>query len=438
MANKNFRLYEARIFSAISFLFLCGIFAVLASTANEGRFQQDAPNWLIATMYLYLIFIFFRTVFHLLFSFAWLLFRRDLKNPPNHFPLISIIVPCYQEELVIDTAIKSILELNYPNFEVIIVDDGSTDLTFEKARNLIENKRLRAIFQKNSGKASALNRGISEARGEYVFCMDADSKLSPDVLLQGIKHFSNNSNLAAVAGSVRIGNAENVICAFQKLEYITALNFLKLAQSFLQIVTVVPGPVGLFKKEKIQNIGGYKTETFAEDCDLTLRLLMAGYAVIYEPKMYAITEAPEEFNSLIKQRYRWSRGIVQAIKLNSKWLLSPLSNLRNFFIMWYMLVESIVIPTVNYLFVMVAIFMALKSESHIIIGYYFSQLVLLDLVIITYSLITENFSFRLLLLGFVNRFTYGLALEIQRFFAIFDELFELPMTWGKLERKGLK
>lgn len=244
--------------------------------------------------------------------------------------------------------------------------------------------------------------------------------------------------MAAVAGSVRIGNAENVICAFQKLEYITALNFLKLAQSFLQIVTVVPGPVGLFKKEKIQNIGGYKTETFAEDCDLTLRLLMAGYAVIYEPKMYAITEAPEEFNSLIKQRYRWSRGIVQAIKLNSKWLLSPLSNLRNFFIMWYMLVESIVIPTVNYLFVMVAIFMALKSESHIIVGYYFSQLVLLDLVIITYSLITENFSFRLLILGFVNRFTYGLALEIQRFFAIFDELFELPMTWGKLERKGLK
>lgn len=432
------RVWDSRVFSAISFLILSLILAVFAFFLNQDYEQSGLPVWLLSAMYLYLIFVFARTIFHLLFSFAWLLFKKESPDSLTHYPLVSLIVPCYDEEKVIDTALQSILKLNYPNYEVIVVDDGSSDSTFEKAKVLGENRRLRVIFQKNAGKAAALNTGIAEARGEYVFCMDADSQLSPNVLLDGLIHFQQNRNLAAVAGNVKIGNSGNIISAFQKLEYITALNFLKVAQSFLQLVTVVPGPVGLFRKDKILKIGGYKSETFAEDCDLTLRLLMAGHAVIYEPKMYAVTEAPNDFNSLIKQRYRWSRGIVQAIKLNSHWLLRPFSNFRNFFIIVYMIIESIFIPTCNCLFATAAIYLALTSTSKLIVGHYFTQLVILDIVVIAYSLLADSFSLRMLFLGLVNRFTYGLALEIQRFFAIFDEFFELPMSWDKLERRGLK
>lgn len=427
---------EAQLLSILAFLALVALLAVASSFFNS-REITDIPKWLLSSMYLYLIFVFFRTIFHLLFSFAWVVFRPLAKTTLENYPLVSIILPCFEEEKVVEESIKSVLKMDYPNFEVIVVDDGSTDLTFAKAKEFTKDKRLRVVFQKNAGKAAALNRGLQESLGEYVMCMDADSRLRDNAIQQGMRHMLENPNLAAVAGNVRVGNPNTLVGIFQKLEYVTALNFLKLAQSFLQIVTVVPGPVGLFRKKSVENIGGYDSSTFAEDCDLTLRLLFSGFSVIYEPKMIAVTEVPEQLEQLFSQRYRWSRGILQAIKLNRKWLVKPFSHPRNFFIAWYMLIESAFVPTCNYVFAIATLFVALSSPTLHVIGHYFSQLVILDLVIVIYCLLSEKFSFRLLILAFFNRFTYGLALETHRFFSMIDELLGLPMSWGKLKRKGL-
>lgn len=425
--------------------FVVGILAISFVLYYESHFEVRFSSWdqiLSSSMYFYLVFIFFRTAMHLVLSFASLFFSRTAK-PLKTYPLVSILVPCYNEDKVVKEALLSVKRLTYPNYEIVVIDDGSSDVTLEEvaalqSHNPGENARIRIIHQKNAGKAEALNRGIMEAQGEYVFCLDADSALAPDVIEQSLPLLLNNSKIAAVAGTVQVGNLVNPLTKFQALEYISGLNLFKEAQSFLGIVTVIPGPVGLFRKNLVVEVGGYKSDTLAEDCELTLRLLMKGYRTVYAPNMNARTEVPDEFSALIGQRYRWSRGVLKAIKVNSDWLLHPTRSLRNFLILLYMLIESFFIPTVNFLFAFASINYALAFGVKGLYGYFFLQLVLLDLILALFCLVIEKEKkFSLLGYAFMNRFTYGMALEMLRFFSLFDELLGLPLAWGKLVRKGM-
>ena len=426
-----------KIFSTV-LLILSGAAIAIALFAYGGveTIYVGWGKWLFTAMYFYLVIIFLRTAVHLLLCFAnAFLSKREVKL--NSFPLVSIILPCYNEEKVIEKAVQSVLALTYPNYEVIIVDDGSRDDTLVAAHSLIKKAKVRVVHQKNAGKAAALNRGISESFGEFVFCMDADSVLNPDVIQLGLVKFQTHLKVAAVAGSVEIGNVKNALTAFQKLEYVSGLNLFKVAQSYLGMVTVIPGPVGLFKKSVLMEVGGYKSSTYAEDCELTLRLLMAGYNTVYVPAMTAITEAPEDIRSLVSQRYRWSRGVTQAIRENSKWLALPHKNFRNFIIMSYMLFESIIVPTANFIFAFLSIQYALSYGVNEMFGQFFLQLTLLDIILAIFCVMFEEHSIKLVAYSLVNRISYGLALEILRFFSIIDELLGLPMSWAKLVRKGL-
>lgn len=387
-------------------------------------------------MMIYLLFVLLRTVVLVAFSFGEYFFRKSLKDP-KEFPIVSIIMPCYNEEKVVEAAIQSVANLDYPNYEVLVVDDGSTDLTLQTAKKLESKTKVRIISQENGGKSAALNRGISEAVGEYVLCMDADSVLNKNVLKLAMSYFERKPNLAAVAGSVVLGNTDKILTQLQKLEYIIGLNFHKTAQSFLNMVTIVPGPIGVFRRDILLKIGGYHHDTFAEDCDLTIRLLVEGYDLAYCPEMIATTEAPEDVRSLIGQRYRWSRGITQAIVKNSHWLFKPHINFRNFSLLTYMTLESIVIPLMNFALAYVTIEHALIYGADRLMGPFFASLTLLDLVLALYSVIAEKQQFKLLLLAAINRVTYGLALEVLRFYCLLDEFFKIPMNWGKLVRRGL-
>ena len=405
-------------------------------TALQGDQQSTEPQvWIFFVMKLYLIFIFLRTVLHILLCFANTIFEKPVPAA-EIFPLVSILIPCYNEEKVLTSAIRAVTNFTYPNLEIIIIDDGSSDTTLEVAQSLELEGRIRVIHQSNAGKAAALNRGLSESQGDYFMCIDADSQLNRECIDQGIRHFSHDPNLAAVAGSVEIGNREGVIPSFQRLEYVSGLNLFKSAQSFLRMVTVIPGPVGLFKKSAVEEVGGYKLETYAEDCELTLRLLTAGYRTVYDPTMIAITEAPEELSSLVSQRYRWSRGVFQAILVNKSWLLHPIRSPRNFVILAYMIIESVLIPTCNFVFAFVALWYSLQFASNIV-GYFFIQLMFLDVVLALYCSIADSSPFSLVGYSILNRFTYGFSLEIVRFLSIIDECINLPMSWGKLTRKGL-
>jgi len=165
---------------------------------------------------------------------------RDDERTPQ--PPVTIIVPVYNEASVIEPALRSLLELRYPVFHVIVVDDGSSDATFDRAMAVAGrygDTTVRVLRKKNGGKASALNAGIAIATTEFVLCMDGDSRLHPDTLRCAMRHFVD-PRIGAVAGNVKVVNRHNLWTRLQALEYVEGLNTARRAQGFLRVVNIIP------------------------------------------------------------------------------------------------------------------------------------------------------------------------------------------------------
>jgi cellulose synthase/poly-beta-1,6-N-acetylglucosamine synthase-like glycosyltransferase/spore germination protein YaaH/peptidoglycan/xylan/chitin deacetylase (PgdA/CDA1 family) len=230
-----------------------------------------------------------------------------LENPPA----VSIIVPAYNEEVNAVSSLQNLLRCDYPFFDIIFVDDGSSDKTFEVVTAAFSNHLKVKLFSKpNGGKASALNFGIEQTTADYVVCIDADTKLLPDAVSFMMKNFAD-TNVGAVAGSVKVGNEVNLLTRWQSIEYTTSQNFDRKGFAYPNAITVIPGAIGAFKKQALLDAGGFTTDTLAEDCDITIRILKAGYVVANEPKAMAYTEAPETLKQFFKQRFRWTFGVMQ-------------------------------------------------------------------------------------------------------------------------------
>lgn len=231
----------------------------------------------------------------------------------NQLPLVSIIVPAYNEEINAVKSLENLLQCNYPTFEIIFVDDGSKDATYKKVQEAFGKHKLVKIFTKpNGGKASALNFGIQQSTANYVVCIDADTKLAKDAVSKLMQNFLvEKENIGAIAGVVKVGNEINMLTKWQSIEYITSQNFDRKGFAYANAITVVPGAIGAFKKQAIVEAGGFTTDTLAEDCDITIRILQAGYKVANEPKAIAYTEAPENLKQFLKQRNRWTFGVMQ-------------------------------------------------------------------------------------------------------------------------------
>ena len=226
-------------------------------------------------------------------------------------PLVSIIIPAYNEELNAVRTIESLLQQDYPNFNVIFVDDGSKDGTFERVNTAFSgNPTVHAVTKPNGGKASALNYGIHITDAEFVVCIDADTQLKTDAVSELMKRFTSD-RVGAVAGNVKVGNERNLLTHWQSIEYITAQNFDRRAFDLLNCITVVPGAIGAFRRTAISDAGIFTTDTLAEDCDLTMRLLRCNYIVRNCASALAYTEAPESIGMFLKQRFRWSFGVMQ-------------------------------------------------------------------------------------------------------------------------------
>jgi cellulose synthase/poly-beta-1,6-N-acetylglucosamine synthase-like glycosyltransferase/spore germination protein YaaH/peptidoglycan/xylan/chitin deacetylase (PgdA/CDA1 family) len=259
---------------------------------------------------------------------AWLQKNRESKQaaatafPFRIQPLVSIIVPAYNEEINAARTVESLLQQDYSNLQVIFVDDGSRDSTYETVKAaFINNPNVFVYTKTNGGKASALNFGIQKAESDYVVCIDADTQLKPTAVSELMKKFNLGETyplkggekrvVGAVAGNVKVGNEVNMITRWQSIEYITSQNFDRRAFDLLNCITVVPGAIGAFKKEAILKSGGFTTDTLAEDCDLTMRLHRNGYMVRNCNDAISYTEAPETMKQFMKQRFRWSFGVMQ-------------------------------------------------------------------------------------------------------------------------------
>ncbi|GAC1527597.1 MAG: glycosyltransferase [Sediminibacterium sp.] len=245
--------------------------------------------------------------------------RKDRLAPPAPLkddPLVSIIVPAFNEEVNAVSSLHNLLSCSYPNFNVIFVDDGSKDSTFEKVSAAFAGHPLVQVFTKpNGGKASALNYGIAHTDAAYVVCIDADTKLLPNAVSTLMQHFTDGET-GAVAGNVKVGNEINVLTRWQSIEYISSQNIDRNAFAYFNGIAVVPGAIGAFRKEAIEAAGGFTTDTLAEDCDLTIRILRCGYTIKNENKAVAMTEAPETISQFMKQRFRWTFGVMQTFWKN--------------------------------------------------------------------------------------------------------------------------
>jgi cellulose synthase/poly-beta-1,6-N-acetylglucosamine synthase-like glycosyltransferase/spore germination protein YaaH/peptidoglycan/xylan/chitin deacetylase (PgdA/CDA1 family) len=232
-------------------------------------------------------------------------------------PRVAVLIPAYNEEKVIERTVQGALDSDYPNLRVIVIDDGSKDRTLEIARWAFAAEeaagRVLILTKPNGGKAEALNFGLEHIGDAEVFVgIDADTIVAPDAIARLVPHFLN-PKVAAVAGNAKVGNRVNLWTRWQALEYITSQNFERRALNTMGAVSVVPGAIGAWRMTAVREAGGYHVDTVAEDADLTMALLRNGYRVEYEDRALAFTEAPTSANALMRQRFRWSFGILQAI-----------------------------------------------------------------------------------------------------------------------------
>jgi len=366
------------------------------------------------------------------------------KLGSGFYPFLSIIIPVYNEEKVVADSVSSLLALDYSNYEIIIVNDGSTDKTENVAKKLVgyqkglhNDIKVSLINRPNGGKSQALNAGIRHSKAEFVLCMDGDSQLSPDSIKVAVRHFTN-PEIGAVAGNVKVLNRGKLFTDLQALEYIEGLNLGRSAQSLINLVNIIPGPIGLFRKKAIEGAGYYSSLTFAEDADLTLKILADGWRVYYEPNSISFTEAPEKLNQLLKQRYRWTRGIIQAIRKHKKLMVNPSINFGDTFILWTMAFEALIWPAMNIatnlFFIIAAIFFGFTS----LIFFWWAGLALLDLVTVLYCIAVEKEEFRLVGYSLIYRMFFILIIDVCKLMSTIEEFLGIKMTWGKLDRVGVK
>lgn len=239
-----------------------------------------------------------------------------LTPDPNYCPAVAVLIPAYNEDKVIERTVRAVLDSDYPKLRAIVIDDGSKDGTLdvvsrEFAKEIATGK-VTLLTKENSGKAAALNYGLEFVTEEIFVGIDADTIIAPDAISHLVPHFIN-PQIAALAGNAKVGNRMNWWTRWQALEYITSQNFERRALDVFGAVSVVPGAIGAWRTRAVRDAGGYHHDTVAEDADLTMALLQAGYRVEYEDLALAYTEAPSSANGLMRQRFRWSFGIMQSV-----------------------------------------------------------------------------------------------------------------------------
>ena len=358
--------------------------------------------------------------------------RRKYPPPVKDMPC-SIIVPAYNEAVVIRSCLKSILASDYRAFELIVVDDGSRDNTFELASSLAD-PRLKVVRQQNSGKAAALNYGIKLAQTELIVAIDADTVFRPETLSLLMRHFQNPV-VGAVSGNTRVANRGQLLTKLQSIEYVVGFNLDRRMGDLFDCITVVPGAIGAFRKAAIMGVGGFAYDTLAEDADLTIAIKMAGYRIVYDAKAIAYTEAPTTIKDLLKQRFRWSFGTMQAVWKHRQALLNPRYKTLGLVGLPYLVFFQILFPLLSPLFDAAVVFGLLAHQYHLVVVSFVIYTVA-DILMLVVALALDNEKMSQLWLIVPQRILYRQLMYYVIARSTINVLRGNLVGWGAVKREG--
>jgi peptidoglycan-N-acetylglucosamine deacetylase len=381
--------------------------------------------------------------------------KRHVPEVAGGFlPQVAVLIPAYNEEKVIVRTIRSVLNSDYPHLRVIVIDDGSSDRTSEVARAAYPDEiaagMLTVLRTANGGKAEALNFAVAKLQEEFYVGIDADTVIAADAVSKLVCHFAD-PRVGAVAGNAKVGNRVNLWTRWQALEYITSQNFERRALDLFNVVTVVPGAIGAWRTEAVRQGGCYPVNTVAEDADLTMNLLEQNYKVIYEDRALAFTEAPTTARGLMRQRFRWSFGTLQAVYKHQGAFLKNramgLFALPNILI--FQILLPLVSPFIDLMFVAGLVHYLLDRHFHpeaANVGN-FEKLLTFFLAFLVIDFVTSALAFSLerrhpankgdgwlLFHIWLQRFAYRQLFSLVLFKTVKRAIDGRPFNWDKLER----
>ncbi len=369
---------------------------------------------------------------------------------PSSFPRVSVIIPAFNEAKVIVQSVERILASNYPDLQVIVVDDGSTDGTSAVvARSFGARANVKLLTVPNGGKANAINLGLAEASGEIIVALDADTLFEPHTIASLARWFEDPT-IGGVAGNAKVGNRINTITRWQALEYVSAQNLERRALDVLSCITVVPGAVGAWRRSVLDQLGGFPINTLAEDQDLTIAVQRAGYRVVFDSDAVAWTEAPDTIRGLVKQRFRWAYGTLQCLWKHRDVMLRPRFKMLGMIalpqVLLFQVLLAIIAPLVDFMLVWQILRTGLDYLQHknqfnpdslVITLIYFLAFMATDFAAVALAFIIErNENWKLMLWLGLQRFGYRQILYYVVVKSLIKALFGALVGWGKLDRKA--
>jgi len=273
--------------------------------------------------------------------------------PPTlpEYPPVSVLVPCFNEGVNAYETIGALLKLNYPNYDIIAINDGSSDNTAEIIDDIAaKHHNVKTIqLTSNQGKAMALTVGAMVSSSEYLVCIDGDAVLDPNCITWMMRHFVTSARVAAVTGNPRIRNRSTLLGKLQVGEFSSVIGLIKRAQRVYGRVFTVSGVVAAFRKSALHQVGYWSTNMVTEDIDISWKMQTHFYDVRYEPNALCWILMPETLRGLWKQRLRWAQGGAEVL-LKFKDIFTDVKKRR----MWPVYIELVI--SIVWAYVMCAIF----------------------------------------------------------------------------------
>jgi cellulose synthase/poly-beta-1,6-N-acetylglucosamine synthase-like glycosyltransferase len=263
-------------------------------------------------VYVALFFALFFEVF-LLISFFEKRPEEKSQALPKRYPSVAVLVPCWNKGTTLSPTIHSLLALQYPKdkLSIVIIDDGSTDNTWEAAQEFAHNPQVKLYRKENEGsKYSALNFGLAHTDSELVGCLDADSFVAPDALLEMVKAFDADPEIYAAAPSMKVNQPRNMLELMQAVEYTFGIFYKKMFDN-MGAISVLPGPFSIYRRSLFGIVGPFRKAHHTEDMEMAFRMHMHGLKLVNVHTALVHTNVPATIPALIRQRTRWSRGFLE-------------------------------------------------------------------------------------------------------------------------------